>query len=120
VNLIYHRRCVVPITLQCDNYLLLPSSPLTDAIPHGGAGYVASGGCGFGVPAERRTDLQQRGDTASAEYLSHPQGCHHTEGPRRHRIGRLRIDPRGPKDQSLRDSGRTRATRSGQQSPVPD
>jgi len=27
VNLIYHRRCVVPITLQCDNYLLLSSSP---------------------------------------------------------------------------------------------
>jgi len=100
------------------NYFLLASP--ADAISHSGAGSGASGGRSFGVPAERRTDLQQRGDTTSAEHLSHPEGRYHTEGPRRHRTGRLRVDPRGPKDQSLRDLGRTRAPRSRQQSPVPD
>lgn len=94
-------------------------SPL-DGISHCSPGHVTFGGRNCGVSTERRANLQQWSDTASSKHLSYPQGRDHSKGPRGHRTGRLRINPRGPEDQSLRNFGRTCTTRSGEQPSDPD
>lgn len=91
-----------------------------DEISHHSAGHITLRRRNHGLSAERRTDLQQWGDTTSSEHLSHSQGCDNTEGPGRHRVGRLRVNPRGPENQSFRDLRGARATRSGEQSSDPD